>query len=460
MVQEAIKKLAPPPRTLEIFTLASTDPYQMKTAIDALFQDEPMQTAPSLSIDSNQQQLIVRATQEQFDAIKQLMQRMGENPNAIGLGGTGNNPNQRTSLTNPNAGPQGAQGNNTAGNNNAGSNAGRIRTVPVNRNPKQLLEDVERLWPLIRSNPIQVIDPKELAKPPQDSEKGASIGRPRSFLGKLISAQQPPEEAAKPDPTQAPVVVVAGDGQWTLASDDPEALASMERLLATLLNPTVEPFATAGNYSVYILRHADAKQIRELLGDLFRSSERRGATSSGSSASDLFQRVKIVSDARTNALVIGGNRADRKVIEELLGVFDSKDLIDRLQQITPTLIPISSASADTISDLVRDVYKSQLSSGAGRDPLDIPEGVSSEVATILQQINAQTSGPLLTMSVNEASNLIVLRGPNELTSEIKEFIEKIDQQSSSAPSRRIQVLRLESTNSKNLEKALKILNSK
>ena len=456
MVQEAIKKLAPPARTLEIFTLASTDPYQMKTAIDALFQDEPMQTAPSLSIDSNQQQLIVRATKEQFDAIKQLMQRMGENPNTIGLGVSGSNPDQRPSQKNSNSGPQGALGNNIAGN----SNTGRIRTVPVNRNPKQLLEDVERLWPLIRSNPIQVIDPKELVKPPQDSEKGASTGRPRSFLGKLISAQQPPEETGKSDSTQAPVVVVAGDGQWTLASDDPEALASMERLLATLLNPTVEPFATAGNYSVYILRHADAKQIRELLGDLFRSSERRGATSSGSSASDLFQRVKIVSDARTNALVIGGNRADRKVIEELLGVFDSKDLIDRLQQITPTLIPISSASADTISDLVRDVYKSQLSSGAGRDPLDIPEGVSSEVATILQQINAQTSGPLLTMSVNEASNLIVLRGPNELTSEIKEFIEKIDQQSSSAPSRRIQVLRLESTNSKNLEKALKILNSK
>lgn len=456
MVQEAIKKLAPPPRTLEIFTLASTDPYQMKTAIDALFQDEPMQTAPSLSIDSNQQQLIVRATKEQFDGIKQLMQRMGENPNSIGLGVSGSNPDQRSSPTNPNSGSQGALGNNTASNNNTG----RIRTVPVNRNPKQLLEDVERLWPLIRSNPIQVIDPKELVKPPQDLEKGAAMGRPRSFLGKLISAQQPPEETGKPDPTQAPVVVVAGDGQWTLASDDPEALASMERLLATLLNPTVEPFATAGNYSVYILRHADAKQIRELLGDLFRSSERRGASAGGSSASDLFQRVKIVSDARTNALVIGGNRADRKVIEELLGVFDSKDLIDRLQQITPTLIPISSASADTISDLVRDVYKSQLSSGAGRDPLDIPEGVSSEVATILQQINAQTSGPLLTMSVNEASNLIVLRGPNELTSEIKEFIEKIDQQSTSAPSRRIQLLRLESTNSKNLEKALKILNSK
>ena len=147
---------------------------------------------------------------------------------------------------------------------------------------------------------------------------------------------------------------------------------------------------------------------------------------------DVLQRVKIVSDARTNALVIGGNKADRKIIEELLGVFDSKDLIDRLQQITPTLIPIASASADTISDLVKDVYKSQLSSGAGRDPLDIPEGVSTEVASILQQINAQTYGPLLTMSVDETSNLIVLRGPNELTNEIKSFIENIDQQTASA----------------------------
>jgi hypothetical protein len=56
--------------------------------------------------------------------------------------------------------------------------------------------------------------------------------------------------------------------------------------------------------------------------------------------------------------------------------------------------------------------------------------------------------------------LIVLRGPNELTNEIKSFIDKIDQQASDGPSRRIQVLKLESTNSKNLEKALKILSGK
>jgi type II secretory pathway component GspD/PulD (secretin) len=173
-----------------------------------------------------------------------------------------------------------------------------------------------------------------------------------------------------------------------------------------------------------------------------------------------MQRIKIVADERINALVIGGNRADRKIIEELLGVFDSKDLIDRLQRITPILVPLQSASAKNVSDIVKEVYKSQLSSGAGRDPLDIPEGVSSDVATILQQINAQSSAPLLTLSVDESSNTLVLRGASDLTEEVKAFISSLDQQAASAPARRIQVLRLESTNSKNLEKALKLLYGK
>jgi type II secretory pathway component GspD/PulD (secretin) len=357
------------------------------------------------------------------------------------------------------------------------------------------LDDIERLWPLIRSNPIQVVDPKEFVKPQVDQKQPPDQKQPGAFLqpmpgtskfvaGKLVSAQDPSRRDGNPldgnpvngevaegagesgevQRTQPPIVVVTGDGQWTLASDDPEALDALERLLSTLLNPTMEPFATAGNFSVYILRHADAKQLRELLNELFRSGDRRGggsgSTGISSSTVEAFQRLKIVADTRTNALVIGGNRADRKVIEELLGVFDSKDLIDRLQQITPIIIPVTSASAETVSKLVEDVYKSQLRAGAGRDPLDIPEGVSTEVATILQQINAQSSGPLLTMSVDEQSNLIVLRGPTDLTEEVRSFIDKIDQQSADAPSRRIQVLKLESTNSKNLEKALKILSGK
>ena len=109
---------------------------------------------------------------------------------------------------------------------------------------------------------------------------------------------------------------------------------------------------------------------------------------------------------------------------------------------------------------MESVYKSQLTSGAGRGPVDIPEGVSAEVATVLQQINAQSAGPLLTVAADDTTNAIVLRGPPALTTEVRSFIEKLDQQSGIAPARRVQLLRLESTNTKNLEKALNLLRTK
>jgi type II secretory pathway component GspD/PulD (secretin) len=318
---------------------------------------------------------------------------------------------------------------------------------------------------MLRNNPLQVIDPKDIRQSPANPEApanpdpntGASRLRsdPAGLGVRRLVSTQPPETLSDPK-SPPPVIIVAGENQWTLASDDEDAVERLEQLLDTLLNPIMEPYATAGNYSVYILRHADAKQLAELLGDLFRPSERGSRTT----FSEAMQRIKIVADARINALVIGGNRADRKIIEELLGVFDSKDLIDRLQRITPILVPLQSASAKSVSDIVKEVYKSQLSSGAGRDPLDIPEGVSSDVATILQQINAQSSAPLLTLSIDDSSNTLVLRGASELTEEVKAFISSLDEQAASAPARRIQVLRLESTNSKNLEKALKLLYGK
>jgi type II secretory pathway component GspD/PulD (secretin) len=437
LIADSLQKLAPPKRELAIFQLEDTDPNSFKFAADALFADEPLNTTPSITIDYNQQQALVRGTKDQIESIRKLVSQLGQPDRA-----------EMTKVV-------------------PGSNANsRLRFVPIHRNPKALLEDVERLWPMMRGNPIQVIDPKEMNKKPADLPPAAPPqGDPKTSAlrsaepegrSRFVATQPPADPAPDQPPSLPPVIIVAGENQWTIASDDPEAVARLEQLLTSLLNPVMEPYATAGTYSVYILRHADAKQLAELLQDLFKTSERGSRTT----FSEAMQRIKIVADERINALVIGGNRADRKIIEELLGVFDSKDLIDRLQRITPILVPLQSASAKNVSDIVKEVYKSQLSSGAGRDPLDIPEGVSSDVATILQQINAQSSAPLLTLSVDDSSNTLVLRGASDLTEEVKAFISSLDQQAASAPARRIQVLRLESTNSKNLEKAMKLLYGK
>ena len=429
-VEEAVKQFAPPPRELEIIQLTSADPFSFKLAADALFQDEAISSAPMISIDSNQQQVLVRATQEQLESIRKLLKQMGESQTK-----------------------------------NVSAGSGRLRFVPIHRSSTQLLEDIQKLWPTLRNNPINVVNPtpikseiqQEAPPIPVAPKKIDDLGQSRSkMIQRLASVQALPDDQQTAPIQRPPIIVVTGEEQWTVASDDMEALDLFTRLLDTVMNPKVTPFATAGNFSVYILRHTDAKHLQEILVDLFRTGE----SSKRTSFSDAIQRVKIVADPRINGLIIGGNRADRKIVEELLAVFDSEDLLDTLQQITPNIVQLQSASAKNVVSIIESVYKSQFTTGAGRVPVDIPEGVSADVATVLQQINAQSAGPLLTAAVDDTTNSIVLRGPTSLTAEVRSFIEKLDQQSGTASARRVQLLRLESTNTKNLEKALNLLRTK
>jgi type II secretory pathway component GspD/PulD (secretin) len=110
-----------------------------------------------------------------------------------------------------------------------------------------------------------------------------------------------------------------------------------------------------------------------------------------------------------------------------------------------------------VLDIVRDVYRSSINAEAGRRPLRIPEGVSSEVALLMQQINASSSGPLLTVGVDETTNSIVLRAPADLAKEVTEFIEQMDRQSIEKPASRVLVVPLKSVNAERIEKAIESL---
>ncbi|MEZ6150263.1 MAG: secretin N-terminal domain-containing protein [Pirellulaceae bacterium] len=464
LVEEMLEQLTPPERQLEIVQLEATDPYSFKLAADALFEDEPVNSAPSISIDSDQQRVIIRATDTQLVSLRKLLQQMGETPSGSRIG-----------------------------------SSARLRFIPVHRNSEKLLDEIRRLWPAAGDNVLEVIRPAgnpndtknekdketrsekndgtdaleeemptaKLTSAPQANPVDTNTADEAASSGDKISDESStavPSEAAddsaglKATDNQAnrpAIVVVVGDEQWTVASADTQALDQFQRLLDTLLSPRIEPYSTTGNYSVYLLRHAGADQVQELLSDLFRPERGRS-----SSVSDLMQRVKIVADSRINALIVSGNRQDRRTVEELLGVLDSEDLLDSLQQITPTTLALESASANNVEAILRDVYRSQLSSGAGRRPVPIPEGVSSDVASLLQQLNAQSSGPLLTLAVDETSNSIIFRAPIELTAEIREFVESLDRKSQQTPSKRVDLIRLQSTNTKSLQQALKILLAK
>jgi type II secretory pathway component GspD/PulD (secretin) len=216
---------------------------------------------------------------------------------------------------------------------------------------------------------------------------------------------------------------------------------------------------TSGNYSVYLLQRASASEVQLTLEQLLRS-DRTGEGRRTTSMSDLARRVKIVADTRTNALIVSGSQNDRQLIEELLGVLDSDELIGMLQQLLPTSILLQSANATQVETILKVIYRAQLATSASRKPIQIPEGVSAEVTTLLQQLNAESASPLLTMTADEVTNSIIVRAPQELAEEIRQFVRSLDSQTASTPSRRVDLIQLKSTNTQSIEAALKRLMAK
>jgi type II secretory pathway component GspD/PulD (secretin) len=432
LVEETLKQFAPPERDLEIFNLRNSDPNTIQTAINSLFADEPYATSPTVNKDEANSQILVRGTKEQLVMVRQLLQKMGE---------------PLTESAEPVA-------------------RGRVRTVTIQRDSELLLEQLRKVWPQVRDNPLEIVRVPNENLPPKSDTPDAS------------NNPEKPPRGPNPDPLQEPapnipvpnnpatktasgndsppVVVIPGDRQWTIASEDIAALDQFESLLAAGMRQPVLPAASTGNYSVYMLRHADADELQQLFTSLFR----RGATNSGGSSpftSSSLMRTTFVADTRINALVMYGGNADRTVIEELLSVLDSDELINQLQLEQPALISVENTDAQRVVDVLEDVYNNQLTSDGGRKPLTIPEGISADVATILQQINAETVGPILTLGVEPTSNSIVLRAPAELSREIHDFVQLIDQRAGEQRSRQIQVIRLRESKSSQIEDALQML---
>ncbi|MFN5470359.1 MAG: secretin N-terminal domain-containing protein [Pirellulaceae bacterium] len=424
-------------KSWQVYALGRLDPGSFRNAVDAMYRDLPAGRAPTIHLDEANQKMLVGASAEQMEQIQKLMDQLGGSEVS------------------------------------ASGRSANMRTIPMTREAVKAIQEIQRVWPMMRSNPLQVIDPSQLrpqsgeSLPDGSSEPASDLQTPDAEESLVEQVQQEAiasdprlQEAIEQDAGQAvapqpekgslpPVILIPGSDRWTIASEDEQALEDLERLLQMTTSARIVPTMQSGNYSIYLLKHAGAEEMTEILDTLF---QRR--SSSGSSGGT---RPVFTSDARTNALMIYSNPSDRQVIEELLSVLDARELGDSLQRIVPRLVPLQHADAAQVLDIVRDVYRSSINADGGRRPLRIPEGVSSEVALLMQQINASSSGPLLTVGVDETTNSIVLRAPTDLAKEVTEFIEQMDRQSIEKPASRVMIVPLKSVNAERIEKAIESL---
>ena len=462
-IRSAIERLQAARRQFEVFQLEVLEPLTAQLAIEKLVSEGSGGTkaagAPVVDADSSTQRLYVRATKEQLEQIRELLVKMGEtNLAAVGEGARGG-----------------------------------TRVLLFSGDTKAAMAEIERVWPQLSKSPLRVLgqqeslqrfgpktlspkekqdpkpaEPKTLLRPPVNEQKlddalNKQTSAPTSEVPiefktaeregneqqdaqasdekvkDEAGAQKDPEVPAAPD-EPSPIIVAPGDDRITIMSDDPEAIAQFESLLRALSPPSG---SKGREIIVYPLHSASSTVVAELLQKMFRRS------GFGDSSS-----VIVEADQRLNAIVVYAGRNDRAAIERLLKMLDSDEIPESLAANRPHLIPVENTSASRIEQVLKDIYKTQLTSGGVKQQIPVPSGSSREVAAVIQQINTASGGPLMTLGVDDTTNSIVIMAPGPLVKEVSDLVAQLDENALHDTSRGVKIVKLKSTSAMRVKEIL------
>lgn len=459
MIQRTLDELDHDDRELEVFQLDVLEPFAAEMSIDRLFGGDEYgdPNYPIVDSDSNSQQLFVRATRQQLGEIRDLLVKMGERGLSVQKS-TGKNQ--------------------------------RMRVIPFRGNAADALREIQRVWPQIRKNNIRVVTPSavvptlkrpgmrdssvvppneksekksnaQFAVPAEEPEKtqsksqdNAAIEAEKSTEIEVAQATDDSDKKTTEKPLP-PIIVAPGDGSITIASDDPEALDQFESLLRAM---SVGHRGSRGNdFVVFSLRYTSAVQTATTLEDLFGLNNNRRNRGNSFQNRVATGSVSIVPDERLNAIIVHANRHDREMIENLLQVLDAEDVPESLAANRPKLIPVKNTDAVRIERVIRSVYSTAMKTGGGARPIPVPSGVSQEVAAAIQRVNAASTGPLLTVEVDERTNTLIVMAPQSLVEEIEQLVADLDHAASDDSSRRLKVIQLKRLNIKSLGRSLDML---
>ena len=273
----------------------------------------------------------------------------------------------------------------------------------------------------------------------------------RSHVGETAHFRKPTPALAGAKPTvqkqpsekKPPVIISHSGGSITIASDDPQALDELESLLRTM---STRVGGRGSDFIVFTLQHAAADSVAGLLQRLPQQRDRLRRFGAG--------RMAAVADDRLNAVVVRAGRGERRDIEQLLQVLNAPEVSDVLVRNKPHIIPLKNTRSDRILEVLRGVYQKQLTATGGRRAISVPAGVSVDVVAAIQQVNASTQGPLLTLEADDGSNSIIAMGPASLVGEIEKLIGELDSASVKDVSHTLRLVPLESTNARKLRDIL------
>ncbi len=317
-----------------------------------------------------------------------------------------------------------------------------------------------------------------------DAEAGTAVESTRDEPAGVDSADD--VDAELPE-----IVIEVRDGNIVLISDDEEALDKIEARLQSLM-AHMSPKTT---WTIFYLRSADATEAATMLEKLFpQSSVSATASDSGSSlfgeltggisslGSSLMDMtginslqngpmvLRIIPETRANALFVAGPADQVADVESVLKILDAAELPAQLRNRAPRYITVEHADINEVAQIVRDVYKEELtassrsrggSSGQSSNPFAAlmgGGGGSSRGGSSRGGSSRQSGGGgvKMTLGVDTRTSALVVSASDSLFKQVEALVGTLDLAAKDAK-RTVRIVTLQSTNSSAIQQAVQAL---
>jgi len=264
-------------------------------------------------------------------------------------------------------------------------------------------------------------------------------------------------------------------GNLVLMGDDPEALSKLEQIMIDNAPPK-------RRYEVFIIKHSKPSWVKWSLEDYFKEDKKEKNEKDGfyrwmfdmepeEKKSDDPQlgkkrKLRFISDNETNSLiVVGADDAEIKTIEGLIKLWDVPEKTNKQKLRYSKLMKIEYSDAEAIVEAIKDAYRDLLSTndkafqkeaggGKGGEGNESKRGDSSD-SVFEGAMNFSFSGKL-SLGVDKVTKTIIVSAEGEdLLKLVCEMITELDR--AAQPSGSVEILKLDGSNSKAMEKALTAL---
>ena len=484
-------------QSVSVINLSSLDPISATTTLRSLFLRDG-NDAPTIEADLLGRRLLVRGTPDQVIQVKALLAQLGEDgsgrPNdlrdrgpvrTIPLGGRDSkeiiqlidklwsassgdeNPIRIVVPSDDSLIRERVLGEEEAPTRNRGfRNPSQNTGAPLNRPIRQRrrVEEPENQRFLFTAS-------EQKTEPETESQINST---PDKSPDEKVKQQPDDQKNSTEAPPQAvkrkPVAISTNGDNLIISSTDLEALNRLEQMIEAL----TQAIPPKNQWTVFYLRSADATTTAKMLESLFPSSSVSdmasgsgmlgGISSIGGSLMDATglstlgmgpQTLRIIPEARSNALYVNGPPDKIRSVEQMLKVLDASELPASLRDRSPGIIPVEYATANDVATIVKELYKDYLqppqqqnSSQRGNPFAAMMGGRGGQ-----NSANAQPAEAKLAVSVDANANQLLVSASDSLFQEIESLVRELDY-SAKMSRKSVRVVTLNNANSALIQNAL------